>query len=91
MSIEAPNKDPDATLDYSLDWTPWLAYGETIASHTVTAAAGITKVSDSETDGKINFRLSGGTVGVEYEITVEVTTSSGQIDQRTVTVLVAER
>jgi len=90
MTITTDPKDPDATLDYAVDWTPWLN-GETVASHSVTAATGITKVSDSEANGVVAFRLSGGTAGTSYAITVEVTTSGGQVDQRTVTVPVAER
>lgn len=89
--IFAPEKDPDATLDYSLDWTPWLTVGETVSAFNVTVPAGITLDGSGEAAGVISWRMSGGSVGVRYDVTVEVTTSSGQIDQRTVRVPVEER
>lgn len=87
----AKAKDPAATLDYSLDWRDWLAAGETVSSHVVTAPAGITLVSDSAASGIVSFRLSGGTAGRHYDITVEITTSIGQVDQRTIRVPVSDR
>ena len=53
------SKDPDAVLDYKFDWaastngsgaSDWLADGETISSHTITATTGLTVDSSSLTD-----------------------------------------
>lgn len=84
-------KDTAARLDYSFDWTVWLAEGETISSHTVTVPAGITKVSDSETDGVVTVWLSGGTEGTKYEIDCTITTSDGRIDERSIQISVRDR
>ena len=84
-------KDPDATLDYEFDWSDWLATGETIASEDVTVEDGLTKGSVTESDGKVTVRLSGGTVNTRYSVACKITTSSGQIDERTMSILVKNR
>lgn len=84
-------KDPEAVLDYEVDWTSWLAVGETITARTVTVPAGITKNSDSEAGGVVTVWLSGGTAGTSYTIECLITTSAGRTDERSFTVKVAER
>ena len=84
-------KDPDAVLDFAVDWSDWLSDGETISSHTVTVQSGITKDSDSESAGVVTVWLSGGTAGSTYEVTVQTVTSAGRTDDRTFTVMIIER
>lgn len=87
-------KDPNAVLDYSLDWgvplNSWLA-GETIASVAWTATAGLTVGAASNTTTVAKVRLSGGTVGQVYTVSCRVTTSTGQIEDRSFRVRVQER
>ena len=83
-------KDPDAVLDYEWDWSAWLGT-DTIASHTVTASAGLTVDSTEATDTAVTVWLSGGTVGQTYSVTCHVVTAAGREDDRTVTVTVMER
>lgn len=86
---EIINKDPDFILDYSLDWSTWLGV-ETIATSVVTAPAGITLVSQSNTTTLVNFRLSGGSLNNDYEIINSITTApSGQATQRAVIIHMA--
>lgn len=84
-------KDPDATLDFGVDWEDWLASGETISSSSWTVESGITKDSDSFTDTVATAWLSGGTAGTTYTLTNEITTSSSRTDNRTILVRVKER
>ena len=95
-------KDPDAVLDYKFDWAAetngsgpsnWLASNETISSYVVTAAAGLTKDSDSRTDENtaVTVWLSGGTDGINYNVACKIVTSSSRTDERTVTVKVQTR
>ena len=81
-------KDPDAVLDYIIDWNddddPWLATGETISSHTITAETGITKDSYSEADGAVTIWLSGGTAEENYTIACRIVTSAARTDERTI-------
>lgn len=76
-------KDPQAVLDYQWDWSAWLAAGDTIVSHTVTAAAGLTVDSSSHTGTAVTAWLSGGTEGVMYPVTCHIVTAAGREDDRT--------
>lgn len=84
-------KDPDAVLDYTFDWTQWLADTETITDFTVTAPSGITLDSSSETDGMVTAWLSEGTAGVTYTVGCLIETTAGRTDERSIRVLVTER
>lgn len=84
-------KDPDATLDYAFDWTDWLEDGETISSHTITASTGLTKDSDSESDGIVTVWLSGGTTGTIYTLACKIVTSLSRTDERTVNIRCVDR
>lgn len=86
------NKDPQSTLDYSSDWAAWLAVdGDTISSHTVTADTGISVNSSTNTTTDVTVWLSGGTAGVKYRVTVQITTAAGRVDQRSMDILVLDR
>lgn len=91
-----PPKDPDATLDYQVDWSAWLAAGETIqGTPVVTVDAGLTLnppgKSTTIADGKVTFWLSGGTAGQVYTVGCQIITSQGRIDQRSFRLPVSER
>jgi hypothetical protein len=83
-------KDPSAVLDYAWDWATWLGV-DTIAESTVTAGSGLTLDSSSNTTTKVTAWLSGGTAGVEYDVTCRVVTAGGRTDERTIAVRVEER
>ena len=84
-------KDPSAILDWAFDWTDWLATGETITDHTITADTGITVDSWTEDDGKVTVWLSGGTAGINYKVACKITTSAGRTDERTIWIKVTDR
>ena len=92
MSVEQIfEKDPQAVLDYAFDWSDWLDSGETIASTTITVASGLTKDSDSESDGIVIIWLSGGTAGTSYTVACKIVTSSSRTDERSITIMVINR
>ena len=91
LTLQNPLKDPSAVLDYMFDWTEWLATGETIADHTITADTGITVDSSTESDGKVTVWLSGGTAGINYKVACLITTSAGRTDERTIWIKVVDR
>lgn len=92
--VPLPPKAPAAVLDYQMDWSAWLAAGETISSANVTADAGITVnptgKSTSTSGGVVTFWLGGGTLGTTYTVTVTVTTNS-RTDSRSIQVVVGAR
>lgn len=97
-------KDPDSTLSVGLWWQDVIERGDTLTGVTWTVPTGLTKVSEgiSATDlidnattypaGQVAVvRVSGGTADTDYTITCTVTTASGDIDQRSITVAVRDR
>lgn len=90
-------KDPNAVLPYGFDWSDWLEEGDAIASATWTItsptgdASPVVVDSDSETDTVATAVLSAGTVGNTYFATCRITTDSGYIDDRTLTIEVKQR
>lgn len=84
-------KDPDAVLDYHLDWSGWLD-GDTITTSTwAVDTAGITIDSAGLEGGLATVWLSGGAVGQQYRVTNHIVTAAGRADDRTLTVSIRER
>lgn len=84
--------DPNAVLDYVVDWTDWLDDGETIASHDIEVETGdVVLDSDSVVGAKTVAWVSGGTTGTSATVRHRVTTSAGRVDDRTITLSVRER
>lgn len=83
-------KDPDAVLDYEFDWSAWLG-ADTIATHTVTAPAGLTVDSTEATTTTVTMWLSGGTDGASYAVTCHIVTAAGREDDRTATITMQSR
>ena len=76
-------KDPDAVLDYKMDWTAWL--GETdviVASSWEVDSDEIVVDSDSFTDTDTTVWLSGGLNRKKYLITNSIETDDGRKDDR---------
>ena len=85
-------KDPQAVLDYTIDWTKWLdEVGETIATRTWIVPTGLTKVTETNTTKLATVWLSGGTVETNYTVTNRITTVAGRTDDRSITIRVKER
>lgn len=86
------NKDPQSTLDYALDWGPWLApVQDTIADVSWSVPSGITEVKREASTTRAIIWLSGGTVGRTYELVCTITTAAGRTDERVLTIRVANR
>jgi hypothetical protein len=83
-------KDPDAILDYAVDWSRWLA-GDAIAASTWFVPTGLTKATESNTATKATVWLSGGVAGQTYTVTNRITTTGGRTEDRSFTIRVEER
>jgi hypothetical protein len=83
-------KDPDAILDYAVDWSRWLA-GDTIAASLWIVPAGLAKVTESNSATKAIVWLSGGTAGQSYTVTNRITTAGGRTEDRSFTIRVEDR
>ena len=80
-----PNKDPDAVVDYGVDWVRWLA-GDTLALAVWLVPAGIVEDSSNHTATAAYIWLSGGTVGESYRLTNRITTALGRVQDQTVVI-----
>lgn len=83
-------KDPDAVLDYVWDWSSWLG-DDTITSHTITPADGLTVATSAAAAGRVTVWLSGGTARQTYEVACRIVTAGGRTDERTSRFYVTER
>lgn len=85
-------KDPDAVLDYPIDFSAWLAdISDTYLNHSVLVTGGLSVVSSSQALGVITPVLSGGNVGETATFTVRIVTVGGRTDDRTFYLKIQER
>lgn len=86
-------KDPDALLDYSVDWAAGYLDGQTIAASdwAVEPAGGVTVVSTVLAPTRTGATLSGGVPGNVYRVANRVTLSDGRRDERGLTLRCEQR
>ena len=105
MSFRWPNKDPDETLDYSVDWSRWLN-GATISSvvwyvdnssgvKTALTAGntvnGLQNVAQTISGGVATINLGLGTNNTEYKIYCNMSDSSGSVAERVIRLRIKEQ
>lgn len=90
-------KDPDALLDYKVDWGEWLGNDQIVS-----ATAFLDATASAQTSGMriasvvisasaaIVTWLSAGVVDSEYTVTVRIWTSAGRRNDECFTVLIEE-
>lgn len=85
--------DPDSYLDYTVDWSDWLADGETIVTSTWSGSSELTLGTqiDTTTASSIWLEMTGATVGMRYWLTNTITTNKLRRDQRTIILVCQER
>jgi len=83
-------KDPQAKLDYLVDWTQYLGV-DTISSSSFSVGAKLTKVSEGNDASMATVWLSGGAVGDVELVTNTITTTLGRTDERSFFVSVQNR
>jgi hypothetical protein len=84
-------KDPDETLDYQFDWTAFIGTDAIASQSTVVVGASLVTSAIDGTNKKVNFRISGGVIDTPASIENTVTTTSGQIAQRTAVIKIKSR
>jgi len=77
MALKTFVKDPDADKDYGVDWSGWLATGESIQTSTwLSTPSGLTLHDDAIVGAVPKTYVSGGAVGVVYTVTNRITTDA---------------
>lgn len=85
-------KDPDAVLDYTFDWGPYLTpLADTILTVTWLTSAGLTKVSQTNTATTATAFVSGGVVDTVETLTCRIVTAGGRTDDRTASLKIVTR
>jgi hypothetical protein len=105
MSFKWPSKDPDETLDYSVDWSRFIGTA-TISSVTwyvdnadgvKTAIAGgavvngIQNVSQTVSGKVTTINLGLGTNNVEYKFYCSITDTTGRVAERVIRLKIKEQ
>ena len=92
-------QDPQATLDYTIDWGEWIAVNNVV----VTSSWGIESIENDNTPMTTSSNgfdpllsttyivLSGGTVGNHYRITNTITTSNNLTEERYFRIFIRDR
>jgi hypothetical protein len=78
-------EDPSQVLDYTVDWSAWLAPSETITVSTWSAGSPVVvqgSPAPSINGGRVTVWLSGGVVGQSATVVNHITTSQGRQDSR---------
>ena len=89
-------KDPDATLNYGVDWEKWLEGSDIITAsewriESDHSGADISIESKDFSDVETEVFISGGAEGQEYKLINKIETQDGKIDERTLRIVIEER
>lgn len=87
-------KDPDAAVDYAIDWALYLDGATIVASDWSVApveAGGIAIAEASFDPARTAARVSGGIAGHVYSLANHVTLSDGSSDDRSLALRVEQR
>lgn len=89
QGIPTIRKAANAHLDYSFDWTAWLAaLSDSITAFELVVPSGITLQSSLRVGGVVTAWMEGGKPGATYPVRCRITTAGGREDERTIMVMV---
>ena len=83
-------KDGDSLLDYTMDWGPYLD-SDQIDSVLWIVADGLVSEAETHDSKTATIWISGGVVGMTYDVVCRVTTIGGRIDDRTIAICVKDK
>ena len=84
-------KDPQAVLDYYLDWTDWVVPGDSIVTSTWVMLGGTVTLSQDAILGTFTtVWAAGGTAGEIVELLNHIVTAEGREDERTIELILRD-
>lgn len=89
-----PDKDPQDSARYSVDWSSYVAGVDDSLSSAAWAStpAGLTLTPIEPVSANVaQCNISGGTAGVAYAVTCTATMASGQVIEQTITLKVRQQ
>lgn len=86
-------KDPQAMLDYGMDWSAWLASDEAIVESLWRAEpeGGLSLSGEGHDASASRVTVAGGVPRHVYCLVNGITTSLGRSDERSITIRIVER
>lgn len=88
-------KDPDAAIDYSVDWSQGYLEGATITASRWTVvpeeAGGLTVTAQLFAPTRTGATIGGGQRGHVYRVTNRVTLNDGRNDERSLAIRIDDR
>ena len=88
MILSRYTKQPVEVKDYDIDYSEWLGPGADTVASTTAIVTSITEAvptleidSIMESTTTVKLWISGGTAGVSYKVTVQMTTADGRLDE----------
>lgn len=87
-------KDPDAVLDYTVDWTAFLtSVTDTIltSEFVIDENADITLTGETLDGNQHTVFIAGGTANTRYRITSRITTAGGRTQDQSFLLIVADQ
>lgn len=98
MILAKYEKQPAEVKDYDIDYSEWLGpVADTVASTTAIVTSVTEAVPTLEIDSieasttTVKLWVSGGTGGVSYKVTVQMTTAGGRLDESELVFKVKDR
>lgn len=83
-------KDPNAILDYNINWALWLG-DDSISSSAWTIPAGLGNAGVAFSRSSATVWLTGGTAGTSYSVYNQIVTAGGRTEKRTIKIVVVDR
>lgn len=85
-------KDPNASKNYTIDWSKWLTNGDTLQSVVFNVPTGLIKIGEGLTPDALKgwVRLGGGALGSNYIVTAHIVTVQGNEDDQSFRVVIRE-
>lgn len=84
-------QDPNAILDYTLDWSKLLVTGDVLVHASFIPDPGLSVLSENFTDTLATVWLLNGLVGQLYNVICHITTAGGRQDDRTFQIVIKEK
>lgn len=88
-------KDPDATLDYSIDWSAYLADGETLSTSDWSVepaeTGGLAVLAAGVQGATSQVTVGGGISGHSYRLVNRISTNQSRTDERSITIRAMDR
>ena len=89
--VEAPPKDPNAKLDYTINWTQWLGTDTITDSAWEVSSTELIIENNSSDNTTTTVWLSAGLAGQVYIVTNRITTTSGRIQDQSFRLKIKEK